>query len=158
MKISISSYCSIRDYFLFFTFNIEILGHFSRFQFIKNLQNSSNVSYLRHFERYKKDRPHFGKLIWLKIFFWCKINVICQLSEVKDDIYVVSVFLCLLGHSVEFCWIRIMINHKFTRLDAVQFAQQGAHIGFAPYWFSAPPPLLVQVHTYIQGYPKRMNL
>ena len=44
----------------------------------------------------KKGRPHFGKLIRFNAFY-----VIYQLSEIKDDIQVVSKFPCLLGHPVQ---------------------------------------------------------
>ena len=64
-----------------------------------NQQNCSNVSYFGQFERYKKGRPHSGKVIRLSIFFYA-LYVICQFSEIKDDIQVVSQLLCLLGHPV----------------------------------------------------------
>ena len=47
----------------------------------------------------KKGRLHFGKLIRLKSFIDA-LNVIYQLSEIKDDIDVVSQFPCLLRHPV----------------------------------------------------------
>ena len=41
------------------------------------------------------------------------------------------------------CRICIMINHKFTRLNALQFAQRGAHIGLPHTDFLHPPKFSV---------------
>ena len=47
----------------------ELLRYLPKFAFIKNLENCSNVQYLRKIERYNEGRPHFGILIRSSIFF-----------------------------------------------------------------------------------------
>ena len=70
----------------------EILGNLSRFQLISNCLN---VKYFRQLLEYKADRPHFGKLIRLSIFFlmhfmsfmnYRKSKAICK-SSLNSHVY-----------------------------------------------------------------------
>ena len=65
----------------------ELLRYLPKFPFIKNLENCSNVQYLRKIERYNEGRPHFGILIRSSIFFFDAFYVIYQLSEIKLTIF-----------------------------------------------------------------------
>ena len=68
----------------------EISGNLAKFQLIKNQQNCKNVKKVDHILESPLDiQSYFDSLY-----------VISQLSQIKDDIQVVSQFPCLLGHPV----------------------------------------------------------
>ena len=74
--------------------------YLSRFHFIKTQQNCLNVDISVILKSTKKLDLILESALDFQSFFFDALSVIYHLSEIKDDIQVVSQLQCILGHPV----------------------------------------------------------
>ena len=80
----------------------ELLGNLSIFQILKINKTDQMFNISVNYRKHKEGRPQFGKLNY-------------QLSEIKDDIQIVSLFPCLSGHPVTQSYMFRINNIKNLR-------------------------------------------